>query len=103
MGDYRSWATSWDQGRAQVLRIYSTWDQYFVYTTIQYAKGQVWSTSTKKKQGWAGWRLVSEDDKAKFKMKVMGTNGTEEGKGLEEIKKQIEGAAKEVNFSTRTV
>ena len=58
---------------------------------------------TKKRRGWAGWRPVSEEDKTKFKMKVTGTEGTEEGKGFEEIQKQIEVAAKAINFSTRAM
>ena len=55
----------------------------------------------RKRRGWAGWRLVSEDDKAKLKMKVTGTDGTEEGQGLDEVQTQIEWAAKAVNFSTK--
>ena len=85
------------------VKLCSTWDRYPVYTTVQDAKWQVQDSNTKKKRGWAGWRPISEDDKAKFRMKVTGTVGTEKGNNLEEIQKQIEVAAKAVDFSTRAM
>ena len=72
-----------------------------MYATIQDAEGQV--QNTRKKRGWAGWRPVREVDRARFKMKVTGADRAEEGKSFEEIQKQIQMAAKAINFSTRAV
>ena len=51
---------------------------------------------------WASWRPVREDQKAKFKTKVMGADGTGRGKSLVEIQKQIEDAAQTINYSTKS-
>ena len=50
-----------------------------------------------KEEKWIG-RLETQ-----FKVKVTGADGTEVGKSLEEIQKQIEEAANTVNYSTRTM
>ena len=84
------------------VKLYGAWDHYPLYTTVQDAEGQFQKSNSKKFRGWAGWRPVSEDEKAKFK-KVKGADGTEGGKSLVEIQKQIEEAAKTINYSTKVM
>ena len=85
------------------VKLCGTWDHYPVYTTIQDAEGPFQNSNSKKKRGWAGWRLVSENEKAKFKTKVMGADRTQGGKSLVEMQKQIGEAVKIINLSTRAM
>ena len=62
-----------DDGRAEGRRHNElkcgTWDPFTVCTLIQDAAGQV--PKTRKIRGWAGWRLVSGEDKTMLEMIVM--------------------------------
>ena len=83
------------------VKLCGAWDHHPVCSIVQDAEGQV--QKSQKKRGWVGWKPVREEDKRKFEMKVAGAEETEAGKGLEEIQKQIEAAARAINFSKRTM
>ena len=78
------------------VKLCSTWDHYFDYTTIQDTEGQIQISSSQTRRRWSGWSRISEDEKVKFKNKVMGANGTETEKCLVEIQKIIEEVAKNI-------
>ena len=73
-----------------------------MYTTFQEAKMGMSRIQRSNVDGQDGGRSARWTEQ-KFKMKVTGADGAEEGKGLDEIQEQIGVAAKAINFSTRAM
>ena len=60
----------------------STWDHYLVRATMHDAEGQVLISNSKKETRMVSLEADQQDEKAKFKNKVMGADGTETEKKL---------------------